>query len=308
MQTRTPRIHFRASANPYPLEMIQQGTQTLNYLMTFPALTSWQVCKLLFLGKPNSRGEVRTNPETARRATNRSLRRLKDLGLVSVKPIARLDNPLTKWELNYLTPQGHRTLTDHRESHGLATLPYQKPNLTYQTMNPHRMAIIDAGISAMAAASRAGITVDVWLDDLTIRSLSKRGQITWPMEPDFLLVLRYEDHREAFLGELDMGTESVDSNRANSIASKLTNYKQYFTSMRANDPWLKDLPQPQVMLVAPSERRLESLKEATAKSGGRSAYWFTTSTLLEPPYSFMGEVWQRIGLDGYYSPAERFVS
>jgi hypothetical protein len=90
--------------------------------------------------RPNRDGVVRSL-EAAKRATNREcLRRLKDAGLVAVKPMARLDNPLTKWELNHLTPAGYRALVAHREAHGLDTLPYRPPaNLTYQTMTPHTM-------------------------------------------------------------------------------------------------------------------------------------------------------------------------
>lgn len=307
---RQGRIHFHKHPNPYPLEMVQMGMEALNYLTIFPALTSWQVCRLLFLNRPNRHGEVRSE-EAARRATNREcLRRLKDLGLVGVKPIARLDNPLTKWEMNYLTRQGHQALTQHRESLGLATLPFRNPaNLTYQTINPHAVALLDVAVSAFAAAGRGGVSVEVWLDDVSIRSLSKRGQLDWPMEPDALLVLRYGDNRQALFIEVDMGTESVDSPRQNSWSSKMSRYKTYFATLRRDDPWLKDLPQPQLLTITTGgAKRLANLKDATARGGGRSAYWFAETRHLDPPFSFSGEVWQRIGLDGYHSVFSLFAS
>lgn len=306
---RQGRIHFQKTDNPYPLEMIQQAIPTLEALSRFPALTSWQVCKLLFLEQPNRHGQPR-GEVAARRATNHyCLRRLKDLGLVKVKPIARLDNPLAKWEVNYLTERGHQVLETHRADHNLATLPYRPPSaLTYQTINPHHMAITDVGVSAMAAASRYGMSVEVWLDDMAIRSQSKRQALDWPMEPDALLVMSHQGMRRALFIEADMGTESIESNRPNSWRTKMANYKTYFAALRRSDPWLKDLPQPDVMTVTISERRLAHLMEATAKVGGRSAYWFAVAEHMEPPYGFMSQVWQRIGLEGYYSPTERFAS
>lgn len=56
------------------------------------------------------------------------------------------------------------------------------------------------------------------------------------------------------------------------------------------------------------ERRLPNLMQITGERGGRSAYWFTTTEFLEPPYSFFDQVWKRIALPGYYSPTERFAS
>ena len=307
--TRKGRIHYHKSDNPYPMEMIQQGWSALESLNRFPALTSWQVCKLLFLNTPNSQGVMRSE-DAARAATNRyCLRRLKDQGLVAVKPIPRLDNPLAKWEMNYLTKQGHALLTQHRSEQGFPTTPFRSPaNLNYQTINLHAMGVIDAGISAMAGAGKYGMELSVWLDDVEIRSLSKQSKLIWPMEPDALLVIAYGQTRRAFFLEVDRGTESVASARANSFSTKMGKYKHYFQSLRQVDPLLGELPQPDVMIITTSQQRLQNLQTAAAKSGGRSAYWFTTQELLEPPYNFFGVVWQRIGLDGYHSPTQRFAS
>jgi hypothetical protein len=72
--------------------------------------------------------------------------------------------------------------------------------------------------------------------------------------------------------------------------------------MRKDDPWLKDFPQPRTMLVFNSQKRLENAMAMFAAKGARSSYYFTTAELLEPPYSFLGYVWRRFGLDGYHDP------
>ena len=306
--TRQGRIHFHKTDNPYPLEMIQQGIEALEALHRFPALTSWQVCKLLFLARPNSQGAPRGEVAAKRAVNHYCLRRLKDRGLVKVKAIPRLDNPMAKWEMNYLTKSGHDLLVSYRQNLNLATSPYRPVSLSYQTINNHSMTIIDAAVSALAYASLSGLGVDVYLDHLTIRSMSKTHALDWPMEPDALLVFSYGPVRRAFFLEADMGTESVDSTRANSWRTKMEKYRHYSSALRQTDPLLHHLPQPDVMVITPSDRRPANLLETTRMVGGRTSYWFTTQELILPPYSFFGSVWQRIGLDGYYSPIERFSS
>lgn len=306
---RAKRIHIQTSDNPYPMEMIQHGYQAMELLNLFGGLTSWQMCKLLFLNRPNSQGQVRSEP-AARKATNLyCLRRLKDLGLVKVKPIAIPENPPAKWEINYLTKTGYETLQHHHQNHDQATLPYRPPSLiTHQTINHHSMGTRDAGISAVVGAWHNHMQVVTYLDDSQVRSLSKQGQLKWPMEPDFVLVLRYGQVRRVLFGEVDRGTESGKSTARNSWQSKMDKYKLYFQALRKDDSWFKDYPQPDVMIVTPSDRRLDNLKAVTGDRGGKSAYWFTTAELIEPPYSFFDQVWQRIALPGYYSPTERFAS
>ena len=214
-----------------------------------------------------------------------------------------------KWEMNYLTQRGHEVLTDHRAALGLSTTAHRNPtNLSYQSINPHAMSITDAGISAMVGARHHGYILYSWLADMEIRSLVKRDELYWPMEPDGLLILSYMGIKRAFFLEVDRGTESIQSPRANSFSSKMQKYRTYFQSLRPTDPWLKSLPQPDVMIITTSQNRLTNLLAATAQAGGRSAYWFTTQEHVEPPYNFFGQVWQRIGEAGYHSPAIRFAS
>ena len=170
------------------------------------------------------------------------------------------------------------------------------------------MGIIDAGISAMVGARVNGYEVVSWLSDMDIRSLIKTDRLYWPMEPDALLVLSHNGQRRAFFLEIDRGTESGLSPRANSFSTKLGKYATYFKALRATDPWMKGLPQPDVMVITTSNQRLQNLKRITADGGGRSAYWFALAEHVEPPYNFMGSVWQRIGGEGYFTPTERFSS
>jgi hypothetical protein len=170
------------------------------------------------------------------------------------------------------------------------------------------MGIFDACVSLYGASSRTGAVVETLLLDRDIRSLSKRGKIHWPMEPDFVLVLRLGEDRMVLMGECDNGTESIESPRVNSLSTKIDNYKLFYRQMRRGDPWLKDFAQPQTMLIFQSQQRMLNAMEMVASHGGRSAYWFTLAEYLEPPYSFLGEVWQRIGLEGHHSPTSLFMS
>jgi hypothetical protein len=228
---------------------------------------------------------------------------------VAVKPLVRLDNPLAKWEVNHLTPAGHRALTDYRARFDLAPLPYTNPaDLTYQTVTPHSMGITSAVISAYAGAPEHGLTIETYLDDRAIRSLSKQGKIHWPMEPDFLLILRMGELRQVLFGEFDNGTESIDSPRANSLSTKYDNYRTYYASQRRDDPWLKHYPQPQTMFIFDSQIRLENARQMVGNRGGKSAYWFALAQHMEGELGFLEAVWQRIGLEGWRTPTELFTS
>lgn len=114
-ERRRPRVRFDPSlARSYEMEMIQAGWETLEALHRFRYLTSWQVAKLFFLGRPNLAGEPRKR-EAARKAANeRCLRRLKDRQLVETRQaMLRHRRGSMRREYNVLTKTGHLLLRDH---------------------------------------------------------------------------------------------------------------------------------------------------------------------------------------------------
>src|SRR5215218_5091586 len=114
---RQGRIHRRPElAKLYPMEMIQQGWQTLEALDRFRCMTSSQVARLLFLDQPTSKGHRRSAAAAHNAANAVCLSRLKDRGLVTVVPSYRREGArtLVRFELNTLTRAGHEALIAYK--------------------------------------------------------------------------------------------------------------------------------------------------------------------------------------------------
>lgn len=170
------------------------------------------------------------------------------------------------------------------------------------------MAVLDAGVSVVAAALRKDVVVERYWDDMTIRSLIKAKRLDWKVEPDSLIVLCHGTIRRAYFLEIDRGSESVASPRENSWETKMGKYKYFFQVTRQTDPYLSQLPQPKVLTICHNPGRYDNLKRVTGNVGGRSAYGFTHAEYTLPPYSFFDQVWEFIAVPGYHSILEDFSS
>ncbi len=305
---RYPRLKGGKVAGAKSLQYATDPYLAMGYLGMFGGLTSWQLCKLLFLNQPNDKGVIRAESSAKTDVNRKCLTILKKQGLVKVKPIGIPGKAPAYWGMNYLTESGRKDLEKHRKSHGQAIPSYRPPaKINEETINYHSLGIRDAGISAIVGARDNHLKVVTWMDDYLVRQMSKKGLINWPMEPDGVVVVEYGDIRRVFFIEVDRGTMSGDSDKPNSWKTKMGKYKQYFQSLRYDDKWFCDYPQPDLMVIAHSERRMENLMKVTGDVGGRSSYWFTTADFMEPPFNFFAQVWRRIALPGYYTPAKQFV-
>src|SRR5690606_13088992 len=129
----------------------------------------------------------------------------------------------------YLTQLGMEELTSHLESLGQTPPSYRPPSkISETTISHHSLGIRDAGIAAIVGARVNHLSLISWMDDGLIRSLSKKGSVNWPMEPDGVVVLEYGSLRRVFFIEVDRGSESGASDRDNSWKTKMLKYKQYF--------------------------------------------------------------------------------
>ena len=293
---RRPRVHFDPSrARIYEMGMIQHGWETLEALHRFRYLTSWQVAKLLFLGRPNLAGQDR-GAEAARKAANeRCLRRLKDRQLIQTRQ-AMLTHRSTwkRQEYNVLTHLGHLLLCDRLVARGV-TPPEWDP--TRSEIAPeilaHALGLNDVGIAFARSAEFHQGQLDGWIDDFAARRA--RGQVqTGTLIPDAAAVLHLPNRRVLAFIELDRGTEPVASPALNSWRTKVARYGAYLEREFHTDPFFAGFSSALVLSVTTSPTRLAHLLEETERGHpAREHWWFALSDWLEPPFDALGPIWQR---------------
>jgi hypothetical protein len=168
---------------------------------------------------------------------------------------------------------------------------------------------MESAVSAEAAIRSVGGKVTTYWDEYEIRQRSKRRRdgIDWGgLEPDGLIIAEINGIKHAMLPEIDRGFQPVASNAPNSIRTKGHKYKNFFIHYRQYDPLLMDLKQPTVHFITKSKQRLETIREEIESQGGRQSYWYSTFEWIQPPYSFLGQVWEVSGREGYHSPLSIF--
>lgn len=229
-----------------PRAMIQAGYPALAALARYQALTSWQLAKLLFLGRPSSTGSPRGG-EAAKSAANRMcLRRLKDHGYVTVIPAFshHWSGPMAWLEVNVLTSAGVAQLNHlYLEDELLPSASYDGRALAGLTNADltHQLAVADVLVVFEAAASLAGWQVIEWGDERALRSWAVSGH--WQPRlaagqalviPDGYLRLQHADGRDhTFLLEADCGTEKLAA-----WQQKLGAYATFFAGLDdGHDPF-----------------------------------------------------------------------
>ncbi len=154
-QPRRPRVRFDPSrARLYEMGMIQHGWETLEALHRFRWLTSWQVAKLLFLGRPNLGGAPRGEAAARKAANERCLRRLKDRQLVETRQ-AMLTHRHTwrRQEYNVLTRSGHLLLSDQLRARGVTPPEWDSERAAIAPeLLDHQLALNDVGIALARSA------------------------------------------------------------------------------------------------------------------------------------------------------------
>jgi hypothetical protein len=285
------------------MEMIQHGWETLAALHRFRYLTSWQVAKLFFLGRPNLQG-VSRGPEAARKAANeRCLRRLKDRQLVETRQ-AMLTHG-TSWrrqEYNVLTRADHLLLRDRSIARGETPPEWDPERATIAPEGlPHALALNDVAIALIRSCEHHGWRVLAWIDDFAARRAL--GQVRFEhFLPDAAALVAFRDMQALYFVELDRGTEPVASDAANSWRTKVIHYRQYLQHTFASDRFFAGFSAPLLLVVTTGSRRLAHLIHETDNWGPRDHSWFTRLEWIEPPFDILDAIWQRPASTGtFYS-------
>lgn len=243
----------------------------------------------------------------ATRAANRSLFRLKDRGWVRIEPVftmARQFKRLTAIELNVLTASGIETVrrlyASDPQTWGLAPSTNAAIEFVPELIK-HEVAVRDALIGLLRMFDIHRIPVAWWT--LESRAWIASGGTSLIQAPD--LILTAGEDRVPLLVEVDMGTESIDSDSSNSWRVKIARYENYLRDLAGNDPLFEGCQMPQVLVIAPAGERLRNLHRAIEQWGSPGHWWLTTLIQLEAAeYVPPGEVFLRSGMTGEQSLAE----
>jgi len=304
-----------APAKRRSLEGILNGYEALEALYRYRAMEPRHVAQLLYLGHPHPTLEGVRDQKSAQQAVNRhTLSWLKGQGWVTVLDGERRSKDglrLFPEELQILTPAGFAILQEHRKALGKPPHPsYVDPaGVIFRRSYAHWKLMMEVGVSAEAALRLRGGRVTTFWDDYEIRQRARRRKdgIHWGgIEPDALIIAELNGVEHAFLPEIDRGFQPVASDADNSIRTKLIKYRDFYLTHRPNDPLLAPLRQPTVHFLSNSLERIQTIRAEVERLGGRQSYWYSTFDWVQPPYSFLGEVWQVTGREGFHDPMSFF--
>ncbi len=326
------RINFQPDPdNTRCLEAIRHGLDALLAIDRHRCLTSWQLARLLLLHEPSrgrlskgasvpARAEVARTPAAARSAINQTcLRPLKDLGLVEVVRVFREQKSLIDGhlstnpiEVNILSAQGQKVLREYWEGLGQTERVRsgrKSRNVANQIQN-HLLAVNDVAVALIGECAVRDTPVVSWLDDAQIKELRTARRLgNLPFEPDGLAVIQSGTTLVPLIVEVDLGTESIDSDAPNSWTSKMTRYQTYFRTGYPTDPLFAGMTRPIVLTATTVPARLGRLLEATANVGGKQAYWATCLDWFAPAdiaetRNLTDAIWRITGVDGFASMAD----
>lgn len=144
---------------------------------------------------------------------------------------------------------------------------------------PHLLDIAEVYVRFSLSAKHYGYSLDGWMNDLVLK---KTHTIVVP-DATFQILTSERPYR--FLVEVDKGTETLEV-----IAEKFINYRKYFMS---DYEQLFGTDRGRVLVIAPTQTRLENLKQVCEEVGGRNRYWFALLSTLTDPLNTV--IWKQAG-------------
>ncbi len=268
---------IRNTTTRYPADQIEHGIDILTVLASLRFATGTQLQRIIFDRSSDS-------PRQARHRATRAMRRLFDSGYLKRIPVfapSASSGLLSRQLVNVLSPLGARTVGV--EPRWVRTrAPKARDVLT------HDFWLVELAVMAMEGCPEP-LSITTWWDDRVLAARKRQGRLSLPNIPDGLLVVENLMSGKLYpcLVELDLGTESVASpaRLRRDFARKIEGYLEYLGAAFREDFEI-DAP-PIVLIVAESERRLDSLRLMTQTLGAGGWFWFSTLPRLR----------QSVGLD-----------
>lgn len=240
-----------------------------------------------------------------RQVNRRTLRPLKDLGLVRVvRPFARAESGrLSAKEVSVLTRAGADTVRQIYAEQGRSdALRWQRSWLEIDGTNQAHAAVISDFYVALRRATEGDWRLRGWRDDRDLAQLVQFGMVELGgLIPDAVFVLQRGDHLYPLFLEIDLGTESIASARhiSKDVTAKFERYRTYLAGQWRIDPLFDGITtQPRVMFLTTSTRRLDSVAEAIERLGLDDSVLLGEVSWLErdlaPMALLCDRIWRRI--------------
>ena len=249
--------HERA-ARPVPLtkkalfrinqQLTERDKAVLKSLQKFRFLLTNQVQRLHFFEQPNN---------TARNsATTRTLRRLRDYGLIRSLERrvggARSGSGAMIW---HLTEGGHRFL-QLGQPENQPRVPFKEPSTQFIE---HILSVAECAVQ-MESICRPSEDLDVIRienEPSCWRPFKENGKTT-VLKPDMFAITSYDGYEDFWFLEMDLGTESVAQ-----VIEKCQVYRRYYYTEIEQE---KNEVFPLVTWIVPDEKRKEKLIAAIRES------------------------------------------
>lgn len=171
----------------------------------------------------------------------------------------------------------------------------------------HLLATTDFRIALQKACSRAGLALEMWLDEKVLRTEgTDYVMLTGPngemlktaVIPDAVFMLARGDKRALFFAEIDLGTVSVEPSlwARKGWAKKVQAYGTYMNSAAYASRY--EDRRARVLTITTSEKRLKNLKALAEKADEGNMFWFSTfAQALDPSQLLTAPIWQPVGSD-----------
>jgi hypothetical protein len=188
--------------------------------------------------------------------------------------------------------------------------PIKKPSLLFLD---HLLATNDIRIAVTFAAKKHSWSIPIWYDEYILKSVQMKDYVTITspqgeekrvaVVPDGYFILTTETYPYHFCLETDRASVTGEATKwdQRDWSRKVLSYLTYYHSGQYEARYqTKSL---RILTVTTTEKRLATLKQATAKVGGRSRFWFTTQDKATTEDFLTAPIWHKAGQTGTFALA-----
>lgn len=261
-------------------------------LFRYYVLNRHQIQGLIFPNDPNGR------------VTRRRLQEIVDLGFINRQNTLFCHPSATPAPVYFLSRKGVELLAEHFDDEQYLSAPTQAP-VPHHTF--HWLAVSDTHITLDAAVAKQSVVkIDGWLNEYDVANKNesvpeKRFRLYTLIRenprlvcvPDAAFLLSAHGHSKIFYLEQDRATSGVQQ-----IAKgKTPGYAAMLEKNLQQRHFKATVPGFTVLMIAPNERRRDSLRKGIGDKPGAAIWRFAAATDMTPETALHGPIWYACGND-----------